>query len=406
MNLHRALIPALALLAGAPAFAQTPVRVLHQDLRLDRAHLLAIDDAGVQLRSADDRTARVPLADLIALSAGGPETLPAIPIIPSEASASRVFVELVDAQRLVIDITDSDDPESLAGTALGLGACRIPLERIARIARPGAAWRADTPTDDVVLLTNGDRLSGFVASIGAEVAIESADGVIARVPFARVREIRLANPPAAQGDSHAPLVTDDLGITLRARSLSINLSGQPRLMVSPGPLGLDSRGEDLIAYDRPSARLMGVRHIPDPSTLALNTITPDRITATGNRRWTPDPVARPEADPVLPLGDIHMPAPAEATYPIAPGAARFACTIRAARPGAWTDCIARVHAVSANGTRTLLAEHRLTRASPSADIAADLPANTRAIVLEIDPGAHGAVQDAVDFIAPRVSGTK
>lgn len=403
MTPHRTLIPALALLVGVPALGQTSVRVLHTDLRLDRAHLLAIDDAGVQLRAADDRTARVPLTDLIALSAGGPDTLPRF---PSEASAVRVFVELVDAQRLIIDIADSDDPESLAGTALGLGACRIPLERIARVARPGAAWRTDTPTDDVVLLTNGDRLSGFVASIGAEVAIESADGVVARVPFARVREIRLANPPAATGDAHAPLMTDDLGITLRAHTLGVDLSGQPRLMVSPGPLGLDSRGEDLVTYDRPSARLMGVRHTPDTSLLALNTVTPDRITPTGERRWTPNPVARPDADPVLPLGDIHMPAPAEATYPVAPGAASFACTVRAARPGAWTDCIARVHAVSAGGARTLLAEHRLTRASASTQIAADLPANTRAIVLEVDPGAHGAVQDAVDFIAPRVSASR
>jgi hypothetical protein len=403
MTPHRTLIPALALLAGIPASAQTPVRVLHQDLRLDRFHLLAIDDAGVQLRDDDERTARVPLTALIALSAGGPDTLPAV---PGEPSGMRVFVELVDAQRLVVDMTDSDDPESIAGVAMGLGACRIPLERITRIARPGAAWRTDTPTDDVVLLTNGDRLSGFVASIGTEVAIESADGAIARVPFARVREIRLANPPSAPGDAHAPLVTDDLGITLRARSFSVDLSGQPRLMIGPGPLGLDSRGEELVTYDRPSARLMGVRHAPETSMLALNTVTPERITPTGDRRWTPDPVARPDTDPVLPLGDIHMPAPAEATYPVAPGATRFACTVRAARPGTWTDCIARVHAVSASGTRTLLAEHRLTRAIASAEITADLPANTRAIVLEVDPGAHGAVQDAVDFIAPRVSAGK
>jgi hypothetical protein len=177
-------------------------------------------------------------------------------------------------------------------------------------------------------------------------------------------------------------------------------------MVSPGPLGLDSRGEDLIPYDRPSARLIGVRHAHDTGTLALGAITPDRVVPTGNRRWTPDPIARRDTDPVFPLGDIRMPAPAEASYPIAPGAARFACTVRAARPGAWTDCIARVHAVHADGTRTLLGEHRLTRANPSADIAADLPATTRAIVLGVDPGLHGAVQDSVDFIAPRVSAAR
>ena len=40
------------------------------------------------------------------------------------------------------------------------------------------------------------------------------------MPFARVREIHLANPTAITGDSHAPLVTDDLGVTLRAHAVS------------------------------------------------------------------------------------------------------------------------------------------------------------------------------------------
>jgi hypothetical protein len=206
---HRTLIPALALLAGVPAFAQTPVRVLHDDLRLERAQLLAIDDTVAQLRSAHDRTARVPLATIISLSAGGPDTLPAW---PEEGSALRVFVELIDAQRLVIEIADSDDPESLAGIALGLGSCRIPLERITRIARPGAVWRADTPTDDVVLLTNGDRLTGFIASIGAEVAVESAacpSGVCVRSAWRTRRPPRAKRTPRSSptisGSRSAPV---------------------------------------------------------------------------------------------------------------------------------------------------------------------------------------------------------
>jgi hypothetical protein len=71
-------------------------------------------------------------------------------------------------------------------------------------------------------------------------------------------------------------------------------------------------------------------------------------------------------------------------------------------PGAWTDCVARVEAELADGARVVLGEHRLTQENPGAEINAELPAGTRAIVLVVDPGRYGAVQDGVVFVSPRV----
>jgi|GEM_PF-3226220 len=392
----------LALAAGA-APADTPVRVLTDDLRFERTDLVGLDETAALLRDAAGRPARVSVGSVVSISAGGASTLPPFVGVPSP---SRVFVELTDGQRLMMDIEPSEDPEAIVGRVIGLGQGRIPLERIARIARPGAAWHADTPRADVVRLTNGDVLTGFVDAIGASVSVESDSGTIASVPLDSVAEIRMANPaePAS-----GLLVTDDQGVALFARTLNADAGGKLRLTTDPGVLGVDSRGEDTVAYERINARLLGLRSITPRGSdanrvLALASITTDSVRPTGDRRWTPAPVVERDDDPVLAIADVRMPAPASAVYPLPPGLAadRFACGVTAATPGPWTDCTARVYAELADGTRTLIGEFRVTTDSDPGEISGRIPPGSRAIVLEVDPGPSGAVQDAVTFIAPRV----
>lgn len=420
------LIAGLALAGStAVALARAPVRVLTDDLRLQAADLVEIDGASVLLRGPDGRSFRVVLDTVLAIGAksaatGGLPDLPLAVMANASTGAERLFVELTDSQRIVLDILPGDDPEVLTGTALGLGPARIPLERVTRIARAGAPWRATVPTEDLVLLLNGDRLSGFVLGVGGVgravgVEIETASGAIASVPLDRVAEIRLANPPAAP-DARTLFVTDDLGITLAASTLTAIGSGEFRLTTSPVGLGVDSGGEEAITYERPRARLLGLRSIGGSltggpsggssgrSVLALGTVSPASVTPTGDRRWTPPPEAPGDTSPVMALGDVTMPAPAEAVYFLGRGvnASRVACTVRAMAPGAWTDCVARVEAELADGARVVLGEHRLTQENPGAEINAELPAGTRAIVLVVDPGRYGAVQDGVVFASPRV----
>lgn len=393
-----AILSALALAClGADA---GPVRVLHADLRLENATLIGADDAGVTLRPDDGRARRVPLGSLLAVSAGATDALPRIEGVAEPAN--RVFVELVDGQRLLVDLAETGDPDAIAGPVLGLGAGRIPLERVARVARPGSPWHAPAPDADLVLLTNGDRLGGFVAAIGPVVRVETDDGAVSEIPLGLIDEIRLANPPEP-----APglIVTDDRGVALRPRVFGIDEDLVLAISVDPGPLGVDSRGEDTIAYTPSGARLLSMRVVSGQGrALALAARPPGSVRPTGDRRWTPEPETLPARDPAIGLGDLRMPGPAEAVFPIEPGvrAARFAGAVRAAAPGDWTDLIVRVHAETRVGERVPLAEHRLTRSGPHAEIAADLPEGVRAVVLEVDPGRFGAVQDAVVFEAPRL----
>lgn len=410
----------LACLASAGpasvALAQAPVRVLTDDLRLRAAGLVEIDENSVLLRGEDGRSARVALDAVLAIGAidpgtraasGLPEPPPAV-LANASTGAERLFVELTDGQRLVLDILPGDDPEVLTGTALGLGPARIPLERVSRIARAGAAWSVPVPTEDLLLLRNGDRLSGFVVGVGGgEVEIETAPGSVAGVALDRVAEIRLANPPS-RNDAPVLLVTDDLGVTLAASTLTAVGSGEFRLTTSPETLGVDSRGEETIVYERPQARLLGLRSVGSGDSagrvFALGSVGPASTTPTGGRRWTPRPRSPGADGPVLALGDVLMPAPASSVYPLGPGARalRAATSVRAMTPGPWTDCVVRVEAELADGSRITLGEHRVTDADPSAEINAELPPGTRAIVLTVDPGRFGAVQDGVVFTSPRV----
>lgn len=388
------------LLVAATAAAETPVRVVSDDLRVRSLVLGEMDETGAVFRDDDSRRTRVTAGSLLAVTvARAPRTLPEFPVL---STGSRVFVELIDGQRLAVEVGPTEALDTLSGLAVGFGPARIPLERVARIARPGAPWHAATPDTDTVLLTNGDRLTGFVEAIGPVVTIDTGRGASSSVPLDRVMEVLLANPAVP---APGPLATDDQGVALHAVTLRVDAAGRMELTTRPGPIGIDSRGEDTLVYDRPPARLLGFRAADTRPVLALSAIEPTGARPTGDRRWTPAPVRQPGEDAVLPIGHVLMPAPAEAIYPLVSAAgrpARFACTVRAATPGDWTDCVAGVHAELADGSRVLLGEHRLTASSPTGEIASDLPPGTRALVLTVDPGLHGAVQDAVLFDTPRV----
>lgn len=396
MPTHRS-IPVLLVaagLAGPVASAQDMVRVLTEDLRLSEGMLVEMDETALVIRDADGRSVRIPTDDLSALSMG--RSGAQLPELPSPAP-ERLFVELTDGQRVVIDLAASDDPDALVGTVLGLGAARLPLDRVARLARSGADWHAPTPDADEVHLTNNDRLTGFISRVGPIVAIEHADGRVSEVPLDRVREVRLANPAQV---TPGLLVTDNLAVTLRVHTLRVGSNAVLGITTGAQSLGVDSRGEDAIAYERPGARLAGVRSF-DPSTAVHVPSAPASVSPTGGRRWTPDPVRAPAGDPHLGLNDWTLPAPAEVVLDLPTGTDRFAATL-SARGGVWTDCMVSILVEDGTGARTLLAEHPLTASGPGVPLSLDLPTATRRLVVSVDPGRFGAVQDSVVLTAPRL----
>ncbi|RMH29621.1 MAG: hypothetical protein D6692_03830 [Planctomycetota bacterium] len=392
---RRRLIPVLMALGLAGASrAEFDARVMTDDLAIRHTRIVELNDTTLTVRHLDGSTERIPTERLSAAVA----TEQARPALPGEASSGVVFVELTDGQRLLGTLGVSDDPNTIVLEARGLGRARLPLERVRRVARPGAAWRvADEPTD-AVLLTNGDRLTGFVASLGSAVTIEPDAGPNITVPMDRVAEVRLANPSEP---SPGTLVGDDRGVVLRAQSLRVASDGAMTLTTRPAPLGLESGGEDTVAYNPGRARFAGLSVSRDGGVVALGTLDLPPVTPTGGRRWTPDPVVLDASDPFLALPALHLPAPGELVYPLPPGADRFACDL-SVRPGVWTDCVVRIEAIAPDGTRTTLGTPRLNRDNDGAAIESDLPARAVSLVITVDPGEHGAVQDAVTIGQPRL----
>lgn len=392
---RRRLIPVLmALGLTGAARAEFDARVLTDDLAIRHTRIVELNDTTLTVRHFDGATERIPAERLSAAVAIDQ----ARPALPGDAASGVVFVELTDGQRLLGTLGVSDDPDAIVLEARGLGRARLPLERVRRVARPGAAWRVADEPADAVLLTNGDRLTGFVASLGAAVTIELDAGPTTTVTMDRVAEVRLANPSEP---SPGTLVGDDRGVVLRAESLRVASDGAMTLTTRPAPLGLESGGEDTVAYDPGRARFAGLTTAGAGGVVALGTGEPPPVTPTGGRRWTPDPVTIDAPDPFLALPSVHLPAPGELVYPLPPGADRFACTL-GVRPGDWTDCVVRIEAVAPDGTRTTLGTARLNRDNDGAAIESDLPARAVSLAITIDPGEHGAVQDAVTIGQPRL----
>ncbi len=389
------LIPVLMALglAGA-ARAEFDARVLTDDLAIRYTRIVELNDTTLTVRHSDGATERIPAERLSAAVAIDQ----ARATLPGDAASGVVFVELTDGQRLLGTLGVSDDPDAIVLEARGLGRARLPLERVRRVARPGAAWHASDEPSDAVLLTNGDRLTGFVASLGGSVTIELEAGPITTVGLDRVAEVRLANPSEP---SRGTLVGDDRGVLLLAESLRVASDGMMTLTTRPAPLGLESGGEDTIAYDPGRARFAGLTAAGTRGVVALATQETPPITPTGGRRWTPDAVMIEAPDPFMALPSVHLPAPGELVYALPIGADRFACTV-GVRPGDWTDCVVRIEAIAADGTRTTLGTARLNRANPGAAVESDLPDRARSLVITIDPGEHGAVQDAVTIGQPRL----
>jgi hypothetical protein len=87
-------------------------------------------------------------------------------------------------------------------------------------------------------------------------------------------------------------------------------------------------------------------------------------------------------------------------YPLPSGATRFACTLEAPIEE-WTDCVVRVIVQSDRGSSTLF-EGRLSAEVSKAELNTPLPRGATHLIIEVDPGEHGPIQDRVLIHRPRL----
>lgn len=405
---------ALGCVAAAPADIGVSRVLVDTELGQRTVRVLSLDGDGVRFVHRGDPGAAA-FADLLAVLPGDGARV-SDRWWPPEAilSGYPAVVQLADGQRLIGYVMPSLSADGAAipdaiDIAYGSApALRVPLELIARmIFGPDAL---NTPAagalqDDTVLLRNGDRVDGFVVSIGDAVEIEQTSGTVASLPMTSVSEIRLANP-FEPTDSAMFWLADG---TIISGTLIGDTPGDARLRPTLTVTGGDSSMpiESTIAI-KPSDLLAAV--LKPGRSIGLSGLALLEERPAGDRRWTP-PITHAHDDGFVPqpLGaDIELPGPVRAAWALPAGATRFRCTAAlggadSAWVGPWADCVVRVGIATGNAEPTILAEHRLRPGNTSAEILVDLPAgDATRLVIELDPGDNGPIQDRVTLRQPTV----
>ncbi|MFG0306970.1 MAG: hypothetical protein ACF8Q5_12240 [Phycisphaerales bacterium JB040] len=272
----------------------------------------------------------------------------------------------------VLDVTLQD------GTQWG-----IPLEHLRALVFFDSPGTDGPRLDDTVRLANGDAISGFIETIASDVIVDST-----RVPLDRVASISLANPP--EPATHTLVDLAD-GTVLAAGAIAPADAGRVAIsVVLAGPEGETSQPtihvnpEDILAVRpaNPSARLLPMASLP------LIEVTP-----LAGRRWSPDPEVSPDRAPAA-LRPIAYPGPMEAVYQLPPGATHFHARATLDR-AQWADVTVRLLVETPGGDRTPLAQAPLDQDRPEAALIARIPDNAVRLVLRIEPGDRGPIQDRV-----------
>jgi|GEM_PF-3251679 len=278
---------------------------------------------------------------------------------------------------------ESANPDVLDVTLQDGTQWAIPLEHLRALVFFDAPANAGPQLDDTVRLANGDAITGFIETIASDVVVDTT-----RVPLDRVASISLANPP--EPATHTLVDLSDgtvLGVSELAPgeggrvALTMALTGaegetsQPTIHVNP---------EDILAL-RPAN--------PDARLLPMASLRLLEVTPLAGRRWTPDPSVSNDRAPAA-LRPISYPGPMEVVYELPDGAAHFHAVATLDR-ALWADVRVHLLVETPGGGRTPLTDIALDQDRPQATLRAAIPDDGVRLVLRIEPGARGPIQDRV-----------
>jgi hypothetical protein len=350
------------------AFART---VILQDLSARTGRLHALDAARVSLVGPDGIIISTPATEVVAV---------VMPPVQRGEGPSRAAIDawrdvslldevpqgvmrLIDGQSFPgVLSSEPAEPDRVRWAGRVGGLLSMPLERVAAMQLRPVAMPLCDGTSDVLLLTNGDRVEGFLASVGPLVTIE-VGGSPTTIESGRVAAASLANPAKAATGTWVWLAS---GAVCRVTALSLGQDGEVRAVV----------------FEASALR-----------TLAQS--TPRVTSSDADRPWTPPPVVGDPALALLGAADIELPGPMTVTWAL-PGAVRIAGTVElpeAAR--LWGDCDVAIEAV-ASGRVVPLWRHRLNEATPEASFNLELPGGSDLEwTVRLEAGENGPIMDRI-----------
>ncbi len=299
-------------------------------------------------------------------------------------SLTTGLLELTDAQRFEGDLlpTGGSD-QSLAWTHPTLGQLIFPIEKTWSFWRPAAPENLRTPITtapkyDTLFLNNQDQLTGFLASAGDPIRIETESG-INDLPPERVVGAQLSNPRESPAGTRVWL---DGGTVATVDHITIDASLRSTFTVANGTIAsINWTQLRAIAFD--SARL-----------LPLSGITPTSQSPAKGRRHAP-PI-KPSVQAPLDARDLLLPGPMSITWQLPEGSRRIAFTASLAEGSEpWGDCDLIVTIDGSEYTR-----RRLSTENPTAPLT--FPVNGQTLAITIDPGKFGPIRDWVVLTRPLI----
>lgn len=272
--------------------------------------------------------------------------------------------------------------------------------------------KAGQQADDQVFMINGDVATGFVASIGQNITVESGQAAT-EIPIERVNRMRLANPPVPSSGGRLWLVN---GTVVAVSSLALqplpidaqgaSSSSQPPLAeptYNPGSVRgvfttpLLDRPAEVVLSDLTAFVFNTTKLVPLASLSFVSGASSAPVDGAA-RRWVPAPVVADAR--VAPLGaaDILLPGPMAVTWQLPANAARFAASIQLPQESiVWGDCEVIGELVTPQGSVRPLWQHRLNSANPEIDINILIVARQPGDLLRIQvrEGERGPIFDRV-----------
>jgi len=378
-TITRPIAAALALSApGVAASADT--RVLYdRNLQPRVVELIGLDGLSLRFKDEFDVARSLPLSSVAAIlpartdgaGAGGP--------------APGGWVELADGQRFPGRLAPtSPDDDAVAWMHDAFGPMHLPLEEVAFVSLRGEgrtaieAVRSGVRTDDVLMLTNGDRLTGFLVAVDAEIEFESEQAGPVALGIDRVAWFALASSPepleglvvwlsdgavARVADMRSP---DDGRIELRLPSAASSV--------------FDIEDIEAIVFDAASLQPLA-SVLPDEQSPIerRRLIEPLRLAGDG---------ATPDAGPGV-APDLELPGPMRIDWTLPRSASRFSALVEMPDDAfPWGDCEVVFEVDGVEQARV-----RLNEEQPSREIAIDLDGQT--LTVRVEPGAYGPVKDRV-----------
>ncbi len=353
--------------------------LLDRSLEAQTIGLLEIAENGIVFVEETGLVRSVPFSDFAAI------------YLPDALIAPGPWVELTDGQRFAgAPAGGAEGSDDLFWDSPVFGSMRFSLDDVRRVVLDPQV-DLETLSDGVndgVVLRNGDVLSGFIERIGETITIDAGSGTV-RIGIDRLAAAQLANETT---DRQGVFVWLSDGTVANVASLATTHS---MVEFARSPARLDTEANDVaLKHTFPLGSLVAL--VPDSSTLRpLASLVLARQVGSAQRRWMPDAMIGSMHTRALDAADIEMPGPMRLEWDLPENSQLITLNATLSRRSSlWGDCEIIVHAL-VRGQDVPIARAHLSVEHPSESFIASFPEESTGLVITLDAGRFGPIQDEV-----------